>query len=97
MVPSVDNENEAGRTGDSAPYFVNEMVTYACNTGYTPSTSSIVASCTTGIPPTWTAPANADTVCRPGKTLYYFDYCITFVQSEHKTIMKAAPISEGFN
>ena len=71
-VPSVSNENVAGRTGDTAPYFANEEVTYVCATGYTSSVASIVATCTT--PPTWTPSANADTVCRPGKTLYFFYY-----------------------
>ena len=69
MVPSVDNENVAGRTGATAPYFANAEVTYECATGYTSSVASIVATCTT--PPTWTPPANADTVCRPGKTYFF--------------------------
>ena len=81
MVPSVDNENVAGRTGDAAPYFANTAVTYECATGYTPSATPIVASCTT--PPTWAGPANADTVCRPGKT-YFFNYYILFCKASTK-------------
>ena len=94
-MPSVDNENVAGRTGDTAPYFANTEVTYECATGYTSSVASIVASCTS--PPTWTPPANVATVCRPGKTLYYFVYCISSLQSEHETTIKTASISEGFD
>ena len=97
MVPSVDNENVAGRTGDAAPYFANTAVTYECATGYrtVPASTPIVASCTS--PPTWTPPANAATACQPGKTLYYFDYCISSLQSEHETTIKTASISEGFD
>ena len=93
-MPSVDNENVAGRTGDAAPYFAGEEVTYECATGYrtVPASILIVASCTT--PPTWTSPT---TVCQPGKTLYYFDYCISSLQSEHETTIKTASISEGFD
>ena len=71
-VPSVGNENVAGRTGDTAPYFANEEVTYACATGYrtVPASTSIVATCTT--PPTWTPPANAATACQPGKKAVLF-------------------------
>ena len=96
-MPSVDNENVAGRTGGTAPYFASEVVTYACDTGYrsVPATAPIVASCTT--PPTWTPPANAATACQPGKTLYYFDYCISSLQSEHETTIKTASISESFD
>ena len=97
MVPSVDNQNVAGRTGATAPYFVNEEVTYECATGYrtVPALTPIVASCTS--PPTWTPPANAATACQPGKKLYYFDYCISSLQSEHETTIKTASISEGFD
>ena len=95
-VPFVSNENLAGRTGDTAPYFANKVVTYACVTGYIPFAPSIEATCTAGTPPKWTGPANADTVCRPGKT-YFFYYYISFLQSEHKTIMKTALIAEDFD
>ena len=96
-MPSVGNEKVAGRTGATAPYFPNEVVTYACASGYTSSVSSIEATCTIGTPPMWTGPVNADTVCRPGKTLYYFYYYISFLQNEHKTIIKAALTAEGFD
>ena len=95
--PSVDNENVAGRTGDMAPYFMGETITYVCADGFrtVPALTPIVASCTS--PPTWTPPANAATACQPGKTLYYFVYCISSLQSEHETTIKTASISEGFD
>ena len=77
-VPSVNNENVAGRTGDTAPYFDNEMVTYVCADGYrtVPASTPIIATCTAGSDPAnpgvWTGPANADTVCQPSKMLYIF-------------------------
>ena len=92
-VPSVSNENEAGRSGATAPYFINDTVTYVCATGYTPSAFPIQATCVAGVnpgdPPIWIPPTDADIVCRPGKT-YFLYYYISFLQSEHKTNMKAA-------
>ena len=102
-MPSVNNENVAGRTGDTVPYFDGESITYVCADGFgtVPALTPIIATCTAGTNPAnpgvWTGPANADTVCKPGKNYILFYCCISFLQSEHKTTMKAASIAEGFD
>ena len=75
-MPSVSNAYVAERTGATAPYFVNDVVTYVCATGYaTTSASPIKATCTAGINfggfPKWTPPTDADSVCKPGKTYFF--------------------------
>ena len=105
-VPSVDNENVAGRTGikDPPSYFDGNEITYVCADGFrtVPALTPIVATCiAAGMDPAnpgvWSGPANADTVCKPGKNFIFFYCCISFLQSEHKTIMKTASIAEGFD
>ena len=102
-VPSVNNENVAGRTGIKEDYFNDDKITYVCADGYrtVPASTPIIATCTAGSDPAnpgvWTGPANADTVCQPGKMLYIFLLLHLFLQSEHKTTMKAASIAEGFD
>ena len=77
--PSVNNENKAGRSGDTAPYFDDETITYVCADGFgtVPALTPIIATCDTAgmnpaIPGGWTGPANADTVCKPGKNYIFF-------------------------
>ena len=77
-MPSVDNENEAGRTGIKEDYFNDDKITYVCADRYrtVPALTPIVATCIAGTDPAnpgvWSGPANADTVCKPGKNYIFF-------------------------
>ena len=67
-----DIENGVVSSGDSAPYFINEMITYACNTNYDADGADLTNQCmqNTGnivVPAVWSRmTADLTNICRAG-------------------------------
>ena len=68
-----DIANGVVSSGDSAPYFINEMITYACNTNYDADGADLTNQCMENsgdivVPAVWSRMTNDLTnICRAGK------------------------------
>ena len=65
-------ENGIVSSGDSAPYFINEMITYACNTNYDADGMDLTNQCMENagnivVPAVWSRmTADLTNICRGG-------------------------------